>query len=216
MEIIRTLVSVATLISIYFAYKSYKASNLKKEDEDKVASDKEIFAQALNSLKWGFEVLSEGGAEKAPKASRLNWLTSARHITRYVELKKLIQTKTYRLICDENEEYWRHKFYVLLDRQELRCSAYFTSDPSDDWPENIEITSAMVINNFANWQDETVDPIDVVDREELIKCGKPFSGMCGQGLRKYYLRFEEIKSQRGLSAQQEPSAQLTGEDEKLL
>ncbi|TMP24427.1 hypothetical protein CWB99_22040 [Pseudoalteromonas rubra] len=119
---------------------------------------------------------------------------------RYLALKELIQTETYKLICAENEEYWRHKFYVLLDRQELRRADYYIDKLNSDWPENIELTSAMVINDFANWSDETVDPLDVVERKILIEHGKPFNGKCGSGIESYYCRFEEIKAQRAREA----------------
>jgi len=196
MELVRTAFSGLTLISIFLAYLNYRASSLKKEEDDKVVKDKEILNQAVNSLTWGFETLTEGKSEEVPKASRLNWLTSARHIMRYLALKKLIQTETYKLICAEKEEYWRHKFYVLLDRQELRKSDYYTDKLNNDWSENIELTSAMVINDFANWSDETIDPLDVVERKTLIEHGKPFNGKCGRGIELYYCKFEEIKVQR--------------------
>jgi len=196
MEFVRTAFSGLTLISIFFAYLNYRASNLKKEEDDKVIKDKEILNQAVNSLTWAFETLTEGNPEEAPKASRLNWLTTARHIMRYSKLKELIQTETYKLICAEKEEYWRHKFYVLLDRQELRNSDYYTDKSNNDWPENIELTSAMIINDFANWSDDIIDPLDVVERGCLIEHGKPFNGKCGRGIESYYCQFEEVKAKR--------------------
>lgn len=194
MELVRTAFSGLTLISIFLAYLSYRASNIKKEEDDKVVKDKEILNQAVNSLTWAFETLTEGNSEDVPKANRLNWLTSARHIVRYSALQKLIQTETYKLICAEKEEYWRYKFYVLLDHQELRKSDYYTDKLNNDWPENIELTSAMVINDFANWSDGTIDPLDVIEQSALIEHGKPFNGKCGRGIQSYYCKFEEIKA----------------------
>lgn len=157
--------------------------------------DKEVFEQAIQSLRWAYETVADGMENGIPDPCRLKWLTGARHISRYYKLKELLLTDTYKLICEENEEYWRHKFYVLLDQKALRTKQYYMDKSQVEWPENIELTSAMVVNDFANWQESKIDPLDDIDREELIKNGKPFHGKCGRGIESYYCVFEEIKRQ---------------------
>jgi len=120
-----------------------------------------------------------------PKPCRLKWLTTARHISRYYKLKDLVVTDIYRLILEENEEYWRHRFYILLDQIALRSSGYYMDLENNDWSENIEPKSAMVINDFSNWQDSTKDPLDSINEGDLIKTGKPFYGHCGSGIESY-------------------------------
>ncbi|MBH0021607.1 hypothetical protein I6F40_14805 [Pseudoalteromonas sp. SWXJ133] len=192
-ELLKTVISGLTLISIIIAYLNYRTSNLKRKEDDKALQDKEILNQAVSSLDWGFETLTEGKYEEVPRASRLNWLTAARHIMRYTKLKNLIKTETYKLICAEQEEYWRHKFYVLLDKKELRKLDYYTNKAQPEWPENIELSSAMVINDFANWSDGTIDPLEAVNVDALIRLGKAFDGKCGIGIQSYHREFEKIK-----------------------
>ncbi len=192
-EIARTFIGGFTLLSIYLAYRTYSSNKSKQEEDRQLDRDREILNQAVTSLEWAHETLTDGTSSGPPKADRLNWLTAARHISRYYALKKLVVTETYSLVLSEKEEYWRHRFYMLLDDSTLGNRTYFmnTSDPV--WPENIEITSAMVITNFSNWPKKTVDPLNEIERETLIREGQPFSGKCGRGLESYYAALEEAK-----------------------
>lgn len=181
--------------SIVIAYLNLLASKKKSVFDLQTQKDKEVFEQAIQSLRWAYETVTDGMENGVPDPCRLKWLTGARHISRYYKLKELLLTDTYKLICEENEEYWRHKFYVLLNQQALRVKQYYVDESNGKWPENIELKSAMIINDFANWQEYKIDPLDDINREELIKNGKPFHGECGRGIESYYCMFEEIKHQ---------------------
>lgn len=195
LELVRTIASVLTVVSIVIAYLNYRTSQKKSLADLQAQKDKEIFEQAIQSLKWAYETITEGMENGIPDPSRLKWLTGARHISRYYKLKELLLTETYKLICEENEEYWRHRFYVLLDQQALRNKQYYMDTSQSEWPENIELKSAMVINDFSNWQESKVDPLDDIEKSSLIQNGKPFHGNCGRGLESYHCVFEEIRYQ---------------------
>jgi hypothetical protein len=199
-EIAKLIVSVFTLMSIIIAYRSYRA-NLKKLNEDRVRErDKEFLAQAQKSLEWAYEVLTEGGGSVPPKANRLNWLTTARHLLRGRKIAVQIQSDTYKTVYAEIEEYWRHKVYVALSHDSLRRWTYYADQTAPEWPENIEISSALVVIDFSNWNENTDDPTDLVDRESLMKSGGGLKGgYAGRGLESYITRFEEIKAQRRTS-----------------
>jgi len=184
---------VLIVVSIVIAYLNYRTSQKKSLSDLQAQKDKEIFEQAIQSLRWAYETITDGMVDGIPEPCRLKWLTGARHISRYYKLKEFLLTDTYKLICEENEEYWRHRFYFLLDQQALRNKQYYMDEAQDEWPENIELKSAMVINDFANWQESKVDPLDTIEKSNLIKDGKPFHGKCGRGIESYHCVFEEIK-----------------------
>ena len=184
LETLRTLFSGLTLVSIIIAYFTFKTNKAKNDEDKKIAKDKEVNLQATQSLEWAYEVLTQGNVNQVPEPDRLNWLTAARHIQRYYKLRGLIKTDTYKLLNAEVEEYWRHTFYRLLDRRKMANINYFTDNANQEWPENIELTSAMIISEFSQWDENIEDPIDIVEREDLINKGA-FKGVFGRGLRTY-------------------------------
>ncbi|MDP2265523.1 MAG: hypothetical protein Q8J70_03130 [Thiobacillus sp.] len=195
LELTKLLLQFATLLSIVIAYRAYR-SNVKKNEQDRERDrDKELVGQLKNSLRWAYDVLTNVGREIPPKPDRINWLTSARHLLRAGDIAGQISSSTYRKIADEVEEYWRTKFYLALSDEALRKWIYFADQSQPEWPENIEISSALVIIDFSNWKADAVDPTDYVDRSALKKRGG-LKGGAGRGLESYLCRFEEIKAQR--------------------
>jgi len=104
----------------------------------------------------------------------LGWLTAARHLLGYKELKKKLKTTLYQTLCNEHEEYWRHQFYVLV--HEIDSGAFFSwVNPTAMTEENIEPTSAALVLSFSAWPAGQVDPLDEVSFEELVKENQLFS-----------------------------------------
>jgi len=196
-EIAKLTLSALTLASIVIAYLSYQ-TNLKKLNDDRIREiDKELLAQSKQSLQWAYDVLTDEGRSIPPPADRLNWLTCARHLLRAQDISKHISGQTYKSVYAEIEEYWRHRFYASLGHESLRSHIYFEDTKNAEWPENIEITSAAVIVNFAAWSKITVDPLESVAREDLLNADSGFRTVAaGRGLESYIVRFEEIKAQR--------------------
>ncbi|MBY0271762.1 MAG: hypothetical protein K2X06_18045, partial [Burkholderiales bacterium] len=156
------------------------------------ASTYKILQQSTSVILLG--ALTENGRNVPPKPDRINWLTAARHILRGQHIASQIQGKTYKTVCSEIEEYWRHKFYIALSDNSLRKREYFSDLGCPSWPENIEISSALVVIDFSNWQEDVVDPLGSVNREKLMKVGGGFKGAAGRGLESYVVQFEEIKA----------------------
>jgi hypothetical protein len=196
-EWLKVAINVATFASIVIAYLAYRA-NLKKIAEDRVRDrDKELLAQVQKSLEWAYNVLTDESERTPPKPNRLNWLTCARHLFRGRKLADQIASPTYRTVYAEVEEYWRHKFYIALSHEELRNWTYFADASEPDWPENIEISSALVIVDFSNWKQGTIDPTDEVDHEALIKNGGGLKGgWAGRGLEGYIVRLRDIRDRK--------------------
>ena len=192
-EWIKVGIGALTPISIFIAYLAYR-ENLKKIRDDKDRErDKEYVSQIQKSLEWSFMSLTDDGLALFPRPNRLNWLTAARHILRARKISAQVTHPTYKTIAEEVEEYWRHKFYVVLSNPALRDWHYFMDKDSPGWPENIEISSALVVVDFSDWKDGVPDPTDAIDREKLIK---QLKGGAGSGLRRYIAHLDEIKASR--------------------
>lgn len=207
LELSKLLVSILTLASIVIAYRSYRA-NLTKQNDDRIRErDKELLLQVQKSFQWAFDVLTDEGKEAPPKANRLNWLTSARHLLRTKKIADQISSETYRTVFEEIEEYWRHKFYIALSDEQLRSWTYYADQSNLSWPENIEISSALVILDFSNWKKDAPDPLKEMDREALIANRSAFLCVAaGRGLEAYMVRFEEIKAKRNAAIQPTPTS----------
>jgi hypothetical protein len=153
----------AALFSAWTAYRAYKV-NLRKAQEDRTRDrDKELLSQIENSFKWAYESLTEDGKSIPPKADRLNWLTSARHLLRADTLSKKITSDIYRTILAEKEEFWRHRFYLALQDVSVRNPAFFENRNEARKKGPIEPRSAKVIIEFSAWKNGAEDPIDTVE-----------------------------------------------------
>ena len=87
---------------------------IKNVKDRRYFKDKELLEQLKNSMELAFNSIAiERGDNPFPTNNRLSWLTSARHIVRYRQLRKFLKTKLYKTLCDEQEEYWRNQFYKL-------------------------------------------------------------------------------------------------------
>ena len=169
----RTLFSACTLISIVFVILNYWSSRGKAKEDYKLAKDKEICEQAILAIERAYGSLTNGKKKyELPDASRLNWLTSARQIIRFQQLKSELKTDIYKLVCSEHEEHWKHEFYLSLKHNDFNCSSYFNNN-------NIDLTSALVITNFKQWDPETKDPMDDIDANTLINDGYTLKGQIG-------------------------------------
>lgn len=145
-------------------------------------ASREILEQAVRSLSWAWEALTDSGEHVSPpRPNRLNWLTAARHIVRYQALKVAIKDKSHRLICEEQEEFWRHRFYDSLAGRELLQPGYFNAASHQEG--GIDKTSAVVVHAFGKWAPDKEDPIECVDVERLIRDLKLLDGR--PGLRTY-------------------------------
>jgi hypothetical protein len=150
----------------------------------RMRNSQEILNQAVLSLERAYATLSKDGTEIQPPAPvRLNWLTAARHLEQYKKLKAELASDTHRTVCEEHEEYWRHKIYVCLDAPHQMSVGYYKEKPQPDQRAGIEPRSALVVHEFAKWPEGRDDPIDKVDAQAMVKRGEVLKG--NHGLRQY-------------------------------
>jgi len=141
------------------------------------ADDKELLEQLKLSLQQAFDSIAyEGEGDYSLLKDRLGWLTGARHIVRYQKLRNRLKTDLHKIICDEQEEFWRHKFYVLL--QKIPNAEFFTRTNSvTEQEENISPESAAVIYAFSKWKKDASDPLDSFSLEQIVAQYDLFSPM---------------------------------------
>lgn len=146
-NLIKELAQLGIFFTIAIAFLTYFSNQKTKRDE-------EITKQAILALERAYEILTDNGKNIAPPSpDRLNWLTTARMLARYEKLKGRLKTDLYKTICEEQEEYWRHRFYLLIKDWNLYPLSYFQEKPSAELgiaPESgIAPNSAVVIFRFS-------------------------------------------------------------------
>jgi hypothetical protein len=150
----------------------------------RMQNSQEILNQAVLSLERAYRSLTQDEREVQPPApDRLNWLTAARHLERYKKLKAKLAIETHRTVCEEHEEYWRHKVYVCLDAPEKLSLSYYSEKLQPERRLGIEPRSALVVHEFAKWPEGQEDPIDEVDAKAIVERGEALEG--NHGLRRY-------------------------------
>ena len=158
-------ISVITLLITW-------ANNVKNRRH---SNDKELLELLKNSLELAYNSIAiERGNDPFPTNNRLSWLTSARHIVRYRQLREFLKTKLYVTLCDEQEEYWRNRTYKLLGH--IQDSGFFQCiNPDENEEETIEPRSAAIIYSFSTWKEGMPDPIESMSFEQIISKYKLFS-----------------------------------------
>lgn len=165
------LSALAAVAAIYFPWRTQKSQR--------------FLDQSTLSLERAYEVLSSNGQIIQPPApDRLNWLTTARHLERYQRLKELIKCEEHQLVCEEHEEYWRHRFHVCLNGSKPIMLGYYQENLLSEGQLGIEPKSAIIVHDFAKWPDGKNDPVDLADIESILNRENFLKG--NSGLR-YYL-----------------------------
>lgn len=155
-----------SFIIALFAYKNSKAKNsydiISKEDQ-------ELCLYASKVLEESYRELTQNGTVINPvEADRLRWLTVARLILRHEQIKSMIKSEVYTLICEENERYWKNEFYKILQHQSLMTSEYFKGNKFRNTCENISPRAAVVIFKFARWRKNYSDPLISFNYKETL------------------------------------------------
>jgi hypothetical protein len=147
---IQAIGSLAILASATVALSLYRATTTRHLKEDEFKASEAFLSEAKALLEKTYELFSGEDDDAPPKNSRVLWLTVARMIVRYQKLKELITERPHIDIIDENEEFWRYKFYSLLDRNSEALSGNYFRSPDDKHGGNkTDKKSIAVIFDFA-------------------------------------------------------------------
>lgn len=136
----------------------------------RIERDEQVATCAVQSLERAYEALTEGETNPPLKPNRLNWLTAARQILNYRNLKSRILSKEYVLICEQAEEYWRHRFYLILQAEkDVEVNGITQLVPLNVIYQGLERRSVVVVHDFVSWAKERKDVLDEFDALEVLK-----------------------------------------------
>lgn len=162
---VKNVVQIGTLVSVIVGV-------LKFSWDQNIKRDEVIIREAVLSLERAYGILTDQGKNlHPPRNDRYLWLKTARMLLSYKFIKKGLRTQTYRLVCETQEEYWRHCFFQIIDKRDFFPKSYFKQSSKN----YIDPKSTLVIYSFAEWQEGRVDPTDEDDilfpceRENLLK-----------------------------------------------
>lgn len=159
----------------------------------KTIESKEILQEAILLLSRAFSTLTNNEEDSIPvKPDRINWLSCARQLEEYKLLKEKISNKSHKIVCTAQEEYWRHKFYLLFKEDEKYPIGYFEENPVRNRHESIEPISALIVFDFSSWPSEKKDPIDNTDYLKILK-ENPTIIRKNRGLKQYLSKFRKFK-----------------------
>ena len=161
--------ALAAAVAIYVPWRTQKSQK--------------ILDQATITLERAYEVLSCGGNKIQPPApDRLNWITCARNIEQYRNLKKLIKNKEHQLVCEGQEEYWRHKFYLYLNMPNPLLLEFYKKPRQPHKGLGINPKSAIIIHDFASFPDNKKDPLNLANIDAILERGKVLQENIGLNL----------------------------------
>ncbi len=159
---------------------------------------KSLSDDAILNLERAYEVFTKGSTLDEPIKDRLIWLTAARHLKEYENIKKELVTSSsetqFRIVLS-HEEYWRSKFYELLKgKNGCGLSEYAYHDGTLKIDSNqIAPSSLAVIYSFIEWPEGKEDPLANVDHLKIFKESKIL--LKNRGLEKYLTtRFKSYKN----------------------
>jgi hypothetical protein len=185
------------IIALVISVVSVAITWTKNVIDRRYTTDKELLEQLKQSLALAYQAV-EGHNSEIPTNNRMGWLSSARHIIRYRQLQLSLKTTLYRTICEEQEEYWRDRFYNLL-RSIDNSDFYESINPDEMVQENIEPRSAAIVHSFSVWKKSKPDPLDDMSFEEIVRRYKLFSPLQQHFMeyvkRKYPSLAEKVRDQ---------------------
>jgi hypothetical protein len=163
---------VISLVSLVVATIALFATWRKNVKDRQYANDKELVERLKQSLQLAYDSLAMENGH--PVNDRLRWLTAARHIARYRKLSDELRTALFKNICEEQEEYWRNRIYVLLGK--IESSGFYEAINTEQMVhETIEPRSAAIVHSFSVWKEGRVDPLDDMSFEDIVSKYKLFS-----------------------------------------
>lgn len=171
---LQTIGSLAVALSAIIAFSVFRANSNKAISDDRKRISLDYLEESKLLLERAYSTITSAGTHTdIPLNDRLVWLTTARFIESYKKMKSKISEKDHEGIIEEHEEFWRHQFYLLLNKSELGFPlTYFVkSKQSAEWDfENLAPVSLAVVYAFSDWPEGKVDILENVDTpKELAK-----------------------------------------------
>ena len=149
------------------------------QTNNEARADSEVYrVNATKNLERAYRAFMGNSDSPVPISDRLVWLTVARLILSAKLISKRIKVESIRTMYNEDEEYWRQRFYDVLDpidvTSPLNNSDYFREGEKKVSGYNIDERSIRVIYGFIEWPENQSDPMDDFEgytEEEISNMG---------------------------------------------
>lgn len=112
---------VAMCVSGYFARLAISVNRRDRESKNHLD-------QAILTLQRAHAALTNDGQCEHARPDRLVWLTAARHIETYKVLKRGVTEPSHKVLCEDHEEYWRHRVYLAINMHALHQPGWYDED----------------------------------------------------------------------------------------
>lgn len=154
------------------------------EKQKRDADSENYFRHAVQSLERAYKAIAPKDGDTTPLRSRLAWLTCARLLLSAKDAAKRIAPDSTGLISlyEGEEEYWRHKFYELLQPTHPEGVGYradFFGANTATAEGEIAEQSIRVIYEFTDWPKEREDPLRAIPRYTAAELDDFGIGMLG-------------------------------------
>lgn len=181
--------SLAIASSALVAFFLYKRTTNRHMEEDAFKASTVFLDESIRLLERAYEVFTDKSEHVEPRRnSRLLWLTTARMLVRYENIKKNITVPAHKDIANEHEEYWRFIFYNLLDSNKENFDLNYLQPSGDMYGgDSIARRSIAVIFDFAKWNGP--DVLDSIDDKRLY--AKRIIPIDQFGIERYLEQYEE-------------------------
>jgi hypothetical protein len=173
LAVFQAIGSLAVAGSAIAAFLIYRSNLSRHIAEDSRKASREFLEASISVLERIYEVFTDNGAhESPPRNDRLLWLSTARMVLRFQELRSRITVDEHDNILTEHEEYWRFRFYKILDENKTNFTKrYFSGSGDNSGGHNIAFNSIAVIFSFAKWREGAEDPLKRVNDKLLFARG---------------------------------------------
>jgi len=162
---IQALGSLAIASSAIVAYVLYRTTIKRHVSEDQFKASEAFLKEAKQLLDKTYSLFTDKEENvNPPRGDRLLWLTTARMITRYRNIKEKVTAPAHIEIIEEHEEYWRFHFYKVLDQNSMNFDAAYIGVINSGT--NVSRKSIAIIFDFAKWNGP--DPIEKINDKVLF------------------------------------------------
>jgi len=217
LEVLSAAGPLVIAIGVVIAFSNHRHTVQRMQQDERVRASKSYLDEAINTLERSFELLM-GGKENInqPPNDRLGWLSAARTLLSYEKIKNLISISDHKLIIDEQEEYWRKRFYDVLQSNAVgfdvgyyrggiahKINAAIASGQKPPHTVNssppLDPKSLAVIYQFSHWPEGKADPmkkVDVADRlykNEILAGNR---GLCEFLEQDYHKHWKKIQARQ--------------------
>ncbi|WP_417783775.1 hypothetical protein [Terasakiella pusilla] len=135
---------------------------IRKEDQNKTNSEAYL-KYAILAIERAYNVISDNETRDSPVKDRLEWLTCGRWLVVSNKFSKKITDENVYEIFEDEQEFWRIKFYNFFKPHELGGFSQSISNFQEDRVgsgNSLDSKSVTTIYKFIEWPEDRADPID--------------------------------------------------------